>query len=982
MTRLLRSLLAIAALAAILVGAPWLLTLLGQRPGFLPGWERIPSMLLSPDGGRFLLVLVWAAAWLLWAWLAVLILIELSSLLRGVKAPAVPASSLAQGLVRVLVVAAAAAFIATPVPVAAAPPVHAAPDMPSTAVAAPQAPRDVSSGASTVEARTRPTEVEQETVTLKRGDTLWDLAEEHLGDPLRWPEIYELNKGIRQPSGYALTDPDEIDIGWTLRLPTTDEPADAEPKASEREEQPTTEEPAADATSAHLLPKNTTLLDSNASESAIPTPAAAGASDEILIAPATEAASSATAPAELRAEVAPAAQDQNRVDASNTAALYRWQVAGLLGAGVFLGAGIAAALAARRRDQFRARRPGRMIPAAPTVVAPIEMTSQVAAGLSARLVSRLDQVLRRIDPATELRTVTVARDGTIWLHTDTELAEPWLRDQEGWVLATSTPTDSVGETVADQPCAFPLLVTIGSDARDRVVLLNLEHQGVLSIAGSPVMSDDFVRYLAAELAVNPWSEGVRICCHGPAAQVIPMAPDRLDAHPDEVLNIASTNTTRATKTGVSATVGRAGQIGEDTWAAAALFTDTPSPGFATAITEHPGRTGTALVIQTTEAGDLNLTDAGRVHGLGLELTAVGLTEDEAAGCAALLAAADQADDAAPVPVDELVDVTGNLLPENRAGRNTTAADTVEAILPATDDAYVDAAAVTASDLSALAPRVPDGVATSLRSRDPGLDAQVRAWFSPNCPYPRLTLLGPVQARCYGKPIAKQKAYYTEALAYLALHPQGVTSDQVADAFGITVPRARTVISNLRQWVGENSRTRSPHIPDAKSSAQAQASGVGLYQVEDLLVDADLFRRLRARGLAGGPDGIEDLEAALQLVSGRPFDQLRPGGWTWLIDGDRTDQHMVCAVADVAHILVTHHLHNGDLEAAKRAATISIQADPESETARLDLACIMVQEGHSTSARQIVADALGDDAELDCTSRAAQILAAKDWLKTG
>jgi hypothetical protein len=210
----------------------------------------------------------------------------------------------------------------------------------------------------------------------------------------------------------------------------------------------------------------------------------------------------------------------------------------------------------------------------------------------------------------------------------------------------------------------------------------------------------------------------------------------------------------------------------------------------------------------------------------------------------------------------------------------------------------------------------------------------------------------------------------------------VTGDQVAAALGITVERARTVISTLRLWLGTNPATGSPHLPDAKSSPQARARGVGLYLVEDLLVDADLFRRLRARGLARGRDGIADLETALQLVTGRPFDQLRPAGWTWLIDGDRVDHHMICAVTDVAHILVTHHLQSGDLDAAKHAATIALTADPDSETARLDLAGIMVHDGHSTSARQILADALGEDADLDLSERAVGILSGKDWLKTG
>ncbi|MFF7250486.1 BTAD domain-containing putative transcriptional regulator [Embleya sp. NPDC008237] len=72
--------------------------------------------------------------------------------------------------------------------------------------------------------------------TVRKGDTLWDIAADRLGDPLRWPEIYKLSKTLPQPDGERLTDPDVIEPDWVLHLP-------ADATVPEAQTPPTTDEP-------------------------------------------------------------------------------------------------------------------------------------------------------------------------------------------------------------------------------------------------------------------------------------------------------------------------------------------------------------------------------------------------------------------------------------------------------------------------------------------------------------------------------------------------------------------------------------------------------------------------------------------------------------------------------------------------------------------------------------------------------------------
>ena len=77
------------------------------------------------------------------------------------------------------------------------------------------------------------TDVEPTTVdyTVRRGDSLWKIAQEQLGNPMRFREIVSLNPDALQ--GHA----DFINPGMVLRLPsdaaTTSKEADETPRAEE-----------------------------------------------------------------------------------------------------------------------------------------------------------------------------------------------------------------------------------------------------------------------------------------------------------------------------------------------------------------------------------------------------------------------------------------------------------------------------------------------------------------------------------------------------------------------------------------------------------------------------------------------------------------------------------------------------------------------------------------------------------------------------
>ncbi|SER27385.1 OmpA family protein [Microlunatus flavus] len=210
-----------------------------------------------------------------------------------------------------------------------------------------------------------------------------------------------------------------------------------------------------------------------------------------------------------------------------------------------------------------------------------------------------------------------------------------------------------------------------------------------------------------------------------------------------------------------------------------------------------------------------------------------------------------------------------------------------------------------------------------------LAADLAAWRSDDTHRPRLSVLGPVHARTRGKALARRRPYYTELLTYLALHPSGMTVDQIADDFALTSPRVRTDMKILRDWLGADPHTGNAYLPDARTTPAALRRGTAVYQLDGVLCDWHLFTRLQAAaGRTSGAKRADHLHAALNLVTGQPFDQLRPSGWSWLFEGDRIDLHAATAAWSVAVELIAYHRAQRDEDAARRVADMLGTIDPQ------------------------------------------------------
>ena len=356
-------------------------------------------------------------------------------------------------------------------------------------------------------------------VTVHRGDTLSGIAADQLGDATAWPQIYQANRA-------EIADPDLIYPGEHLTIPggTAAGPAGGNARAAitdNNNDQPggttRTPEPA----------QPTTTPSAPSQQAAPPDTTTSAPSTSATSAPSATAAPSATGrPAATKPAVGQNGQAvQPGAEAVSTDRLVELAIA-FAGAGGLLAVGLVLTLRRRRARQLRSRPTGRSIPEPPAEAQIVE--TAISSQPHSLVHQSLGQILRAISAHTytgagDLPQVYAARVAENRL--DLRLTAPHLDPPAGIRasrdgLAWTVTADQVGTVLAadglqDAAQPWPALVTVGRDADDALVLLNLERAGMLTITtDSPRVSRQAVTALTMEMAVSPWNADLRLILVG------------------------------------------------------------------------------------------------------------------------------------------------------------------------------------------------------------------------------------------------------------------------------------------------------------------------------------------------------------------------------------------------------------------------------------------------------------------------------------
>ena len=804
--RLASAVASLVAIGALVVGVPFLLWRLAgwPLPGGLPSTSGIRRALTRDTVSDAALVKSIAlVGWISWILLCWSLVVESWATLRGVPAARLRLAGPFQGVARRLVasvslIAATGVSSFNPGAIAAAAPQAVVIEFhepivagvssrastpertaPPTQAASPSAGTARAGAPPAAEAPTSPTAT---TYTVQRRDSLWKIAECQLGDPLRWRELWELNRG-RDFGGVTFSDPNLIYSGWVLDLPTSvpAEPPPAPPPPIEQRQTP-------------APPVST--VGPTARESDLPSPGPS--------VPATNSTGSATTSATARsARETMAATDQRGVPAPPEPATRHAPEsipmrAPLFAGGILLASALIALLTRLRRSQARRRPVGRAPHLPPATTAPTETSLRNASDLPS--MDRAFSAIRAFAAGlgnSALPPVAAVRVGDteveVLLTSPAAVVPPGFDGDPSRRAFSTEPkvTTATIEALAGEtapPC--PAMVAAGVVGED-LVLIDVETAGLLTINGPDAA--DTVRRIAAELATSPASELIEVLVVG----------DEFDIAGSERLRAAATADDAIEALAVACTSAQAAldRLGDPSTADARRDHSAEEGWYVTVLTcLHPlsesqmtrlakvarPRCGVAAVVVSepvSGAWSLSTGPTARLDPHGFDLTPATLSTDELA------------------KIDELL-------------ADAASGDSEEWLLG--DETPTDAV------------YLPDPPASST----PDLLSEIE-----------VRVLGPVEVQGV-PPINRRRT--TELITYLALQPGGVSAERLKtaiwpdaepsqDTFNVTVHRARSALGTDAD--GNHS------LPHAVTNGGNYS--VGPHVVTDLHRFNELVRRARS-----------------------------------------------------------------------------------------------------------------------------------------
>lgn len=974
---------ALALLTSLVVGIPVLLVLVSPvRSLALPSWSGISDALTGPDDGHLFLTALAVVAWLAWAAFTVSVAVEVVAVARGLPSPRLPLLRVPQRAASTLVAAAAVVLTVQPLPTSPAT-VHEVPEAFLTSThAAPgggepiprvlRSPNGVSleaqaetvlsasSSPTALAARARTTP--HGTVTVRRGDTLWGLAEQHLGAGSRYREIAKLNYGRVQPDGRTLTEAHWIYPGWVLQLPpdvtggrkgVVNEPA-AGNELTPAQESTYTVRPGdtlwaiADR---HLgeAQRYREIYQLNAGQ-----PQDVGghvADPDVLIPgwvlrmPATDSVAQTTQPEPGReppvvpptphpavtdrperptvqpsspsvgedepADAIDASTDANDLDDSSFPLN---QLA--LGMTVLASAGLITELACRRRRQQRLRQSGERI-AQPEQEAAIAEQALHAAQ-DPVTVETLRTALGALATNCHMKGTDLPRVKAVKISSDRldlltdepdDAVEPFESVGNGtWRLDRSKPTG--GRNDGDLPDPYPALVTVGV-ADDSVVLVNLEAAGTLTILGEGHVVNEVIRVLAVELASSSLTSGTTLVLADGLSELADVS-DATRVQCASTGEAAQRARTRAANVAALLTDSGVADLHEARCRGVAVDTWTPEISVGSAPIDAEPWSGIAVVggegAKSSWILKVDSGGRGRLDPLGINVEASRLNTDDYHSVIKLLKSSDiGSEPSEPDPNDDEVDEVGLI-------------------------------AITEELAQAVLTALPLPAAGLLSEGGEELDVN-RA--------PRVNVLGRVEI--VGLPAgasSNRRARATEFVAYLALHP-GAGAHEIDEAIWpgrrVAKEMRNSFVSRVRHWLGYD-LDGQPFLP--------LVADHGDYRLNPE-VDCDWHEllRLAREGLASGPGGVDLLEHALALVRGRPFLGVDPTTYIW---AEADTQEMVSTVVDVAHMLSALQLGHGDARAAQDAAARGLRVEPASELLHCDAIRAAAARGDSEEVARLAA----------------------------